>query len=98
MPFRRDGAKASKWKHWLATHRDTLVRCGLPDYVLRDELHWYLFLEQGGWEQESGWNVQMLTRDQARTLRDFLAAEYGSDAYPSTLRAVGNVMASEDAV
>jgi len=78
MAFRRDGDKSHEWKRWLAQHRQTLIRTGIPDSILRDERYWLVFLESGGWDAESGFDVDALTLDQARELHDFLVAQYGT--------------------
>ena len=79
MVFRNDGNKAYEWKRWLSRHRATLTRAGIPDSILRDERHWLVFLESGGWDAESGFKVDMLTPGQARELHDLLIREYGAN-------------------
>lgn len=79
MSFRNDGSQACEWKRWLARHRAALIRAGIPDLILRDERHWIVFLESGGWDAESGFDVDLLSLDQARELHGFLSTEYGTD-------------------
>jgi hypothetical protein len=78
MTFRRNGDESHEWKQWLAQHRQTLIRAGIPDSILKDCRHWMVFLESGGWDAESGFDVGALTPDQARELHDFLIAQYGA--------------------
>lgn len=78
MAFRRDGDKSHEWKRWLTQHRQTLIRAGIPNSMLKDGRNWLVFLESGGWHAESGFNADALTLDQARALHDFLVAEYGT--------------------
>jgi len=79
MAFRQDGDKSHEWKRWLKQHRQTLICTGIPDSILRDERYWLVFLESGGWDAESGFDVDDLTQDQARELDAFLVAQYGAD-------------------
>jgi hypothetical protein len=77
MAFRRDGGEANEWKRWRAKHRDALTRAGIPDDLLADKLRWLVFLESGGWDAESGFKVDMLSRNQAAELHALLVREYG---------------------
>ncbi|MBN1429376.1 MAG: hypothetical protein JXB07_13465 [Anaerolineae bacterium] len=78
MSYRHDGKKAHQWHRWLHTHRDEIIRCGIPDCVLVDELYWIRFLEEAGYDYATGWSTRLLTPDQAQALRAFLTREYGN--------------------
>jgi len=78
MAFRQDGSKSHEWQRWLAQHRSELIRAVIPDLILRDERHWLVFLESGGWDAESGFTVDWLSLDQAKALHDLLVREYGN--------------------
>jgi hypothetical protein len=47
MAFRRDGQKSHSWRRWLLKNEAALQRCGLPEFILKDELSLLNFLEEG---------------------------------------------------
>jgi hypothetical protein len=81
MGYRRDSDGQRAWQAWIDQHRNDLLRCSLPEFVFSDDQRWFRFVEHDGWDQETGWNVTMLSPDQASALYDFLMSEYGSDEY-----------------
>ena len=76
MSFRRKGKAANNWREWIADHRETLSRCGLPEVVYSDPVAWENFLVDGflpdGCGVWSGWHVEMLSADQVRRFYAFL--------------------------
>jgi hypothetical protein len=88
VAFRRDGKAARGWDEWLDRHRDALVRCGIPEFLYGEERRWLRFLEEDGWDGETGWQVEMLAPQQAVHLKDFIIREYGPDSYRGLLRAL----------
>jgi hypothetical protein len=91
VAFQRDGQAARGWFVWLDCHRDTLVRCGIPDFLYGEERRWLGFLEEDGWDAETGWRVEMLAPQQAVHLQDFIIREYGPESYRGLLRALRSV-------
>jgi hypothetical protein len=73
-------------------HQDELIAAAVPDWLYRDEMRWYRFLEEGGWDQRTGWKVELLSPEEARRLRDFIVREYGSDTYACCLRSLESEM------
>jgi hypothetical protein len=90
MSFQRDSTGARRWQHWLARHRAALVAAGLPDWVYANEARWQRFLGEGGLEEESGWQVEMLSPLQKNRLRAFLVREYGPEVIACCLRSLDN--------
>ena len=88
MSYRRNGEGQRAWQAWVDQHRDTLLRCSLPEFVFADEPRWLRFVEHDGWDQESGWSITMLSPDQASALHDLLTSEHGSGEYRHLLRAL----------
>ena len=79
--YRRDSEGQRGWRVWVDRHRDTLLRCSLPEFILSDKWRWFRFVEHDGWDQETGWSVKWLSPDQSSALHDFLMSEYGRDEY-----------------
>jgi hypothetical protein len=92
MSFRRDGERALRWQRWLDQHRDALVAAGLPSWVYAEELRWIRFLEEGGTDWESGWQVELLFPQQAERFRRFILQEYGPDQYRCCVRSLKQVV------
>ena len=86
MAFRRDSESQRAWQDWVEQNRETLIRCGLPEFVYTDKLTWLRFLEHGGWHPRPPWGVEMLSPHQAATLYDFIECQCGTDEYRSLLR------------
>ena len=91
MAFRRDSERLLNWRRWLDKHRDILVALGLPDFVYGNERRWTCFLQEGGIDWESRWDVSMLTPNQAERFFDFVLREYGPDQHRCCLRALESV-------
>lgn len=79
MSFRRPGKKihleARDWERWLRTHTVALSRIDLPEPVLRDEDHWWDFLQHGFLDHHDDplrFAVEQLSPEQQRELRKFL--------------------------
>jgi hypothetical protein len=85
MSFKHNGNKSHKWQQWLEAHRRELCESGVPDAVLRTELHWIRFLQEGC-DYASGWDSSMLSPSQARALHSFIQREYGDEQYRGFLR------------
>ena len=81
MTFRRDSDRSRDWRQWLHEHREALTAAGLPIWVFEYELRWTRFLEEDGFDLESGWSVGMLSEDGANRLREFVVNEYGLVQY-----------------
>jgi hypothetical protein len=95
MSFRRDGGKAHHWQQWLAEHRSALTAAGVPDWVWSEEERWRWFLVEGGTDLESGWQVEMLSPEQALRLREFILRVYPSDELSCLLRSLRLVAEGE---
>ena len=80
MSFRRLGKaiheQARDWERWRRTHREALAQTGLPESVLRDEEHWWDFLQHGYLDHHDDdplrFTVDELSLEQQRSLRQFL--------------------------
>lgn len=86
MSYRRNSEGQREWRNWLDQNRDTLIKCGLPEFVLSDRLTWLRFLESGGWHHQPRWGVGMLSSQQTAMLRQFIEGEFGSEEYRSLLK------------
>ena len=86
MSYRRDNEGQRAWQAWVHQHREALLQCSLPEFIFSDEPRWLRFVGHHGWDQESGWNITMLSPDQSSALYDLLTSEYGSDEYRHLLR------------
>jgi hypothetical protein len=91
MGFRPDSERQRAWHRWVDQHRDTLVRCSLPEFVFSDEMTWLRFLEHGGWHHQPGWSVSMLSSHQAAAFHDFIENEYGGEEYRYLLQNLNDV-------
>jgi hypothetical protein len=80
MSFRHDGEQSRRWHQWLAAHRDELIRCGVPDTALVDELCWLRFMEEDGCDYITGWTPRLLSPEQAQALKAFILREYPEQA------------------
>ncbi len=76
MSFRRDADKLLAWKRWVNQHRDELTAAGVPAVVFSDERRWGHFLEEGGLDRETGWQVEMLSPQQAAALHHLVTREF----------------------
>jgi hypothetical protein len=92
MGYRRHTESQRAWQKWIDQHRDTLVKCSLPDFVFSEELTWIRFLEHGGWHNNPGWSVSMLSSHQAAALQDFIKSHYGIDEYRYYLQNLDDVL------
>jgi hypothetical protein len=95
MSFRHNGKKSHEWQEWCQTHRDELVRAGVPDSVLQTEFHWLRFLEEG-YDQWTGWSPEMLSPEQARALHTFILQQYGNEKYRPCLRDIEVFLGKDD--
>jgi hypothetical protein len=86
VAYWRDGQAAHSWSLWLDRNRDTLVRCGIPDFLYFEEERWVRLLEECGWDAETGWKVSMLAPDQAARLIQLVIREHGRNGYRCLLR------------
>jgi hypothetical protein len=83
MSFRQNNEPARSWRSWYTKHAAELFACGIPDVAYRDSRAWEHFLNDGGhlldqsgnWGTWNGWNVHLLTHEQAVRLREFLTRE-----------------------
>ena len=76
MSFRRNSDRATQWRKWREGNAHALLACGLPQWLLEDESRWLRFLQEGGWDVETRYDVGMLTQGQATALRELLRREY----------------------
>lgn len=80
MAFRRH---KDDWKEFLRHHSQELAKTGVPEYVLRDRLRFFVFLDHGF--DEHGWgkaphdffDSRTLTDDQIMILADLVAHHFG---------------------
>ena len=86
MSYRHDTGGRRAWRLWVDQHRDTLLKCSLPEFIFSGEPRWFQFVEHDGWDQESGWSVTMLSPNQASALYDFITGQYRSGEYRHLLR------------
>ena len=92
MTYRRDSERQRSWRVWIDLHRDTLVRCNLPEFVFSEEERWFRFLEHDGWDQETGWKIEMLPPAGAAAFYDLLLSEHDDDQYPALLRNLARLL------
>ena len=77
MTFRKNGKASLHWRRWKTTRQDELLRCGLPDFILKTERDWVHFLQEG-YDVVTDWRPEMLRGDQQLALYHFLQKEYGN--------------------
>jgi len=92
MSFRRPGKaiheQTRDWDRWRRTHREALAKTGLPDSVLRDEEHWWDFLQHGYLDHHDDplrFTVDQLSLEQRRELRQFLHQTLSSNEKASAI-------------
>jgi hypothetical protein len=51
----------------------------VPDDITDDARRWFLFLQEGGWDHDRGFQVEMLSPSERVELENLLAEEYGED-------------------
>ncbi len=67
MSFRR---KRDEWDEFLSRNRDAIMKCGVPDIVIRDKLRFLVFLDHGydelGWAENNHafFHSKVMTDDQ----------------------------------
>jgi hypothetical protein len=88
MGFRLNSQVAVEWKQWIASHREELLRCGIPDEILRHESRWRHFREHG-FDPESDWHVRLLSETEQQLLRSLLIREYGDSVAKACLGPLG---------
>src|SRR5688500_216319 len=84
MAYRKDGQKAHSWRRWLLKNEAALERCGLPEFILKNELSWLNFLAEGEWWHHDGRNrfhfhLEELSESRQLELYAFLEAELTAD-------------------
>jgi hypothetical protein len=84
MTFRRDGQKSHSWRKWLLKNEAVLERCGLPEFILKNELSRLNFLDEGEWSYVDGRNrphfhVEELSETRQQKLYAFLETERTAD-------------------
>jgi hypothetical protein len=82
MAYRRDSQKALDWRRWLLKNQMILESCGIPAAVLKDEAHWWDFLDHGfldHHEDPSQFKLENLSENQLHELHRFLDAELSAD-------------------
>jgi hypothetical protein len=82
MTYRRDRQKALNWRKWLLKNQAILDRCGLPERILKDEAHWWDFLDHGFLDHHgdiSQFKLEDLSAKQLNELFTFLNAELSAE-------------------
>lgn len=82
MAYRSSNEKTRLWRKWVLKHQDALDKCGIPLGVLKDEDHWWDFLQSGFLERHhdpTKFSFDDLSEAQKGNLRDFLEAELTSE-------------------
>ena len=77
--FRQDNDKKRQWRRWCERFEKELRATGIPEYILEDEMRFFVMLEHeyDDWERENDpWEIEELTPDQARALRELLADQF----------------------
>lgn len=59
------------WRNWIRDHADVVLGLGLLGDLQRDHRRWTYFLEHG-YDQQSGWNPDLLPVDQRNILLSYL--------------------------
>ena len=67
----------NRWKRWKQLNRAQLDRCGVPEFILDDENRWLNFLQEGGWDAESGFKLAMIQVSELEQLEQLLRTTYG---------------------
>lgn len=78
MGYRLDSDSAHEFHKRQQRDSSTLLRCGLPSEIFNDPSKWWYLLEHG-YDHESGWNPDWITKEQSERLREFLISEYKSE-------------------
>ena len=85
MAFRR---QRSEWDEFLKRHGPELRECGVPDYITRDRMRFFVCLEHGydDWghalsRPSTAWSPGFLTPEQAGRLAEFIARHFGEEQY-----------------
>jgi hypothetical protein len=88
MAFRRDGQKAHGWHRWRLKNKQALDACGLPEYIVADELSWLIFLDHGfhgnHWDREQ-FRLEDLSKEQLQAFYAFLDTELSENQKLSTM-------------
>jgi hypothetical protein len=72
MSHRRSSEAALRWRKWRLRNRADIEKAGIPETVLKDELTWLIFLEEGWFDD---FNVDSLSTGQKQALYDWLETE-----------------------
>ena len=90
MSFRR---KRDEWDEFLKQHGAELRECGVPDYVTRHRMRFFVFLDHGydDWGQGERqladvWTIKFLSSEQAARLADFIVRHFGEEQYRDLVR------------
>jgi hypothetical protein len=88
MAYRRDSQKAQEWRKWLLKNQAALDRCGIPEFILEDELSWFVFLDHGFYgnrQDRNQFQLEDLSAKQLQELYAFLNRELSADEKGSTV-------------
>jgi hypothetical protein len=77
MSFSKDKQSSLEWSKWKKLHEQKLLNIGLPESIFKSESQWWYFLEHG-YDLESEWEPNALSRKDAEALLRFLENEYKS--------------------
>jgi hypothetical protein len=69
-----------------------LTSAGTPADVFSDERRWWHFLEEGGIDRDSGWQIEMLSLQQAEALHGLITREFQRADLAYCLRSLTEVM------
>lgn len=75
MSYKSDNRKNVVWRKWILEDQQALNSCGLPLLVIKNEEHWWDFLEHGYLDHHddpSGFTVDDLSPEEKRCLYAFL--------------------------
>ncbi len=83
MGFRKN--RNDEWRIWLNQNSHHLMaNCGVPEYIIKDEKRWFIFLDHGydevGWyeDQHMAWDINRLSPEEAKNFYDFIKIQYGN--------------------
>ncbi len=100
MSFRR---KRDESADFLKKHGPELRACGVPDFITRDRMRFFSFLEHGGFDESgwyetkpsTAWSIAFLTSDKAGRLAEFIVRHFGEEQYRFLLRGLRQRVLSE---
>jgi hypothetical protein len=72
MSYRRNSGAALRWRKWRLRNRAAIEKAGIPEKILKDELTWLIFLEEGWYDD---FDIDSLSTEHKQALYDWLDTE-----------------------